>query len=279
MPFTVGQFAMGLEGLALLRSGPLASDEMLTNRVSELVQIAGALDQGVLASPAFGPEVDLLAGYAQWALVYDGPNPLVMVEEPVVRAGLDAWPRPGTVLDAACGTGRHAAYLAELGHTVTGLDLSPDMLAVARPRVPGARFVEAPLVPLPFEDGEFDAAVCALALSHVADPTEAIAELARVVRPGGALIISDFHPFMVLLGGQGGYRAEDGSPAFVASYAHLPGRMLEAFSRAGLRVCECREPTWSLDAARVGFPGMGDSLYDEAIAGLPLAIVWRLERA
>jgi SAM-dependent methyltransferase len=279
VPFTVGEFALGLEGLALLRSGPFASDERLAARVAELVEIAGALDHGGFATPAFGREAGVLDGYARWAPVYERPNPLVMVEEPVVRAALDAWPRPRRVLDAACGTGRHAAYLAELGHAVTGLDVSPDMLAVARRRVPDARLVEAPLAPLPFEDREFDAAVCALALSHVADPTEAVAELARVVRPGGPVVVSDFHPFMVLIGGQGGFRTEDGTPSFVTSYPHLTGVTLAAFARAGLTVRECAEPRWTLDAARVSFPGITDPLYEEAIAGLPLAIVWQLVRS
>jgi ubiquinone/menaquinone biosynthesis C-methylase UbiE len=278
VPFTVGEFALGLEGLALLRAGPFASDERLAARVAELVGVAGALDHDGFAAPAFGPEADVLDGYARWAPVYERPNPLVMVEEPVVRAALDAWPRPRRVLDAACGTGRHAEYLTALGHTVTGLDVSPDMLALARRRVPGARLVEAPLAPLPFEDAEFDAAVCALALSHVADPSDAIAELARVVRPGGPVVVSDFHPFMVLIGGQGGFRTEDGTPGFVTSYAHLTGATLAAFARAGLTVRGCDEPTWTLDAARVSFPGITDRLYEEAIAGLPLSIVWQLAR-
>lgn len=276
MPFTVGQFALGLEGLALLRAGPFASDELLAARVAELVEVAAALGREVFELPAFGAETDVLHGYAKWAPVYGRANPLVMVEEPVVRSALDTWPRPATVLDAACGTGRHAAYLAAHGHMVTGLDVSPDMLAVAREQVPGVRFVEAPLVPLPFEDGEFDGALCALALSHVPDPTDAIAELARVVRPRGPLLISDFHPFMVLLGGQGGFRAEDGTSGFVTSYAHLAGSALDAFARAGLSVRGCREPRWTLEAARVSFPGITEQLYEEAIAGLPLAIVWEL---
>jgi SAM-dependent methyltransferase len=279
VPFTVGQFALGLEGLALLRTGPFASDELLAARVAELVALADARDESAFAGPAFGPEADVLHGYAQWAPVYGRANPLVMVEEPLVHAALAAWPRAQRVLDAACGTGRHTAALAELGHAVTGLDVSPDMLALARQRVPDARFVEAPLVPLPFEDGEFDAAVCALALTHLADPADAIAELARVVRPGGPLVISDFHPFMVLLGGQAGFRAADGTPGFVASYAHLPGQTLDTFARAGLAVQTCDEPRWTLDAARVSFPGISDPLYEEAIAGLPIAIVWQLERA
>jgi SAM-dependent methyltransferase len=278
VPYTVGEFALGLEGLGLLRAGPAASDDALMARVGELEAIVRSLDDPWFSSAALGAELGVVPGYARWASVYDEPNPLVIVEEPAARHALTGWPRPSRVLDVGCGTGRHSAHLVELGHTVTGIDVSPEMLQVARRKAPGARFVEGPMAPLPFDDGEFDGAVCALALSHVADIEEPIAELARVVRPGGQLVISDFHPFMVLLGGQGAFRAADGTPNFVASHAHLPSRVLAAVARAGLTVVGCAEPTWTLEAARLSFPGMSDALYEEAIAGLPLAIVWSLGR-
>ena len=92
---------------------------------------------------------------------------------------------------------------------------------------------------------EFDAALSALALSHFVDPTGPVAELARVVRPGGNVVISDLHPYMVLLGGQAVFRTEGGVPHFVASHAHLPGHMLGVFREAGLTVAACIEPTWT----------------------------------
>lgn len=278
MPYTVGQFALGLEGLALLRAGPLASDAALGGRVAELMTIASSLDDPAFASEAIGAQIDVVPGYAKWASVYDGPNPLVMVEEPTTRQALAAWSRPSRVLDVACGTGRHVAYLHGLGHAVTGIDASSEMLRVAREKTPVARFVEGPMAPLPFDDGEFDAAVCALALSHVADITEPIAELARVVRPGGQLVVTDFHPFMVLLGGQAAFRDTGGTRHFVASHVHLPGEMLCAFAEAGLTVLACAEPSWTLESAQLSFPGMSAKFYEEAIAGLPLAVVWQLTR-
>jgi ubiquinone/menaquinone biosynthesis C-methylase UbiE len=214
-----------------------------------------------------------------WAANYDRSwNPLLAVEEPVVREAVAAWPAPSRVLDAACGTGRHTALLVELGHTVSGIDISLEMLAVAREKVPGARFLEGTMLPMPFDDGEFDAALSALALSHFKDVAGPVAELARVVRSGGNVIISDFHPFMVLLGGQAVFRTEGDVPHFVASYAHLPGKMLAIFRDVGLTVRDCIEAMWTRDAAFASFPGMSDVLYEEAIDGLPLAIVWLLTR-
>ena len=279
MAYTRGQFALGLEGLALLRAGPFASDAARDARVRELVARAGALEHPDYAVEAFGDPIDAWAGYELWAARYDqAPNPLVEVEGPVVSDALQRWPSGSRVLDVACGTGRHTERLVELGHDVCGIDASPAMLAAARAKVPAARFVEGPMVPLPFADGEFDAALCALALSHCPDPTPPVVELGRVVRPGGAVVISDFHPYMVLLGGQAGFRSEAGTPHFVTSHAHTTGPMLRAVDTAGLEVLGCDEPTWTRAGARAAFPDLSDALYDEAIAGLPLGIVWHLAR-
>jgi len=132
--------------------------------------------------------------------------------------------------------------------------------------------------PLPFEAGEFDAAVCALALSHVADIAGPIAEMARVVRPGGHLVVTDFHPFMILLGGQAAFRTVHSTMHYVPSYVHLPGQVLEVLASTGLTPLACTEPTWTRAAAQLAFPGMSTRFYEEAIAGLPLAIVWQLAR-
>ena len=80
-------------------------------------------------------------GYGSWAGFYDEPgNQLIDLEQPIVREILDGLPR-GVALDAACGTGRHSAYLASLGHTVIGVDSSVAMLARAREKVPGGEFL------------------------------------------------------------------------------------------------------------------------------------------
>jgi ubiquinone/menaquinone biosynthesis C-methylase UbiE len=72
----------------------------------------------------------------------------------------------GVALDAACGTGRYADFLARRGHRVIGVDGSPDMLARARVRVPEAEFLVGDLHRLPVADAEVDLVVCGLALTH-----------------------------------------------------------------------------------------------------------------
>ena len=99
----------------------------------------------------------------------------------------------GTVLDVATGTGLVAEQLLRGGHPVTGLDQSPDMLAVARHRFGGrVELVEASATELPFRDGSFDHLTFPYLLRSVDDPAATLAELARVVRPGGTIASLEF---------------------------------------------------------------------------------------
>jgi SAM-dependent methyltransferase len=93
-------------------------------------------------------------------------------------------------LDAGCGDGRYlAALAAELPARRAGCDLSARILETARQRVE-ADFRQANLEALPFDDGEFDLVLCSQVIEHVLEPDLGIAELRRVLRPGGALVIS-----------------------------------------------------------------------------------------
>jgi SAM-dependent methyltransferase len=94
------------------------------------------------------------------------------------------------VLDAGAGRGTLAARLAALGYRVTALDESAAFVAYARQRWGGRhlRLVRGDVVRLPFTPAAFDAAVCGEVLEHVADDAAAVAELARVLRPGGVLV-------------------------------------------------------------------------------------------
>jgi SAM-dependent methyltransferase len=93
------------------------------------------------------------------------------------------------LLDAGCGTGLALALAADRGATVTGLDASAPMLAVARRRLPGADLRVGDIERLPYDDATFDV-VCAFnSLQYALDPADAAAELARVCRPGGRVAI------------------------------------------------------------------------------------------
>lgn len=100
------------------------------------------------------------------------------------------------VLDVATAAGHTALALAAQGPRVRGVDLTPEMLTVAqrlaRERgLTNVEFSQADAEKLPFEAGEFDRVVCRIALHHFPNPAQAAAEMARVLKPGGRLVLVD----------------------------------------------------------------------------------------
>ena len=182
-------YLLGLEGIALLRAFSGVYDRDFT--LARFREIQTLLDSAELGDGVEARPITTREGYDRWAPFYDEPgNELLDIEQPVVREILDSLP-VGVALDAACGTGRHTAYLASLGHKVIGVDTSPEMLARARDKVSEGEFYEADLHDVPLPDDSVDLVVCAIALSHVADLGQALAEFVRVLRPNGHLVISD----------------------------------------------------------------------------------------
>ncbi|MBF8187147.1 class I SAM-dependent methyltransferase [Nonomuraea sp. K274] len=233
-------YVLGLEGLALLRSFTGEHDRAFVE--ARLAEIRGLLaDESLADAGVEVARVDTVEGYRIWSETYDGPNSAFDFDEPIVTEIVDALP-VGVALDAACGTGRLAAALAERGHRILGVDSSPDMLARAGKRVPDGEFRLGDLNRLPVPDDAVDLVVCSLALAHVPSLEPVLAEFARVLRPGGHLVISDIHPEGVARGIIPPVRLPDGRPGRVATYHHRIGDYVRAALRAGLHVRRCDEP-------------------------------------
>lgn len=102
-------------------------------------------------------------------------------------------PLPGEqILDLAAGTGTSSLPFAQAGAEVFPTDFSLGMLKVGRQRLPQLPFVGGDGLALPYRDGVFDAATISFGLRNLADLTTGLAELRRVVRPGGRLVICEF---------------------------------------------------------------------------------------
>ncbi len=276
---TFGDFILGLEGLAILRAW-MSDPATVRARRRKVDEMVGQIEEAPWTNPMAAIERTVAAGYAEWAATYDhSDNPMFLAEEPAVRGLLASYPA-GAALDAACGTGRYAAHLASLGHRVIGIDTTAEMLRVAMAKVPEAQFETAGLTAIPLPDGEVDLAVCTLALTHCSNLGPPVGELARVVRPGGRVVISDVHPFMAMLGVHGGYRRDPAELGFVRNHIHLTSDYLTAFQEAGLNVVQCIEPLWGdQEIATMGFAEQMPDLMDTAVRGLPIVIVWELEKS
>jgi ubiquinone/menaquinone biosynthesis C-methylase UbiE len=275
-----GQYFLAVHGLALMRA--LFTDTSAAQACTEGIRtIASQLDEHPNSLAIDLAALDVEEGYTRWAESYDGPNPAVEAEEPVVHGLLADLPI-GVALDAACGTGRHAAELARLGHRVIGVDSTEAMLEVARTRLPDADLRLGRLDALPVDDASVDVVTCALALTHVAELTPVMVELARVLRPGGTAILSDMHPVTTALGSSPAGFRDDAVPrgiAYVANRSHQISDYLGAFRAAGLAIDDCLEPTFGpAQLERL----MSFRLYPEvsrqAFEGVPFVLIWRLHR-
>lgn len=282
-------YLLGLEGVALLRAFGGESDrEFVEERLAEIRRL---LDDPALVDAGVAVDrVDTVTGYDLWSATYDQPgNAAFDLDEPVVKEIVDALPA-GVALDAACGTGRHSRLLAERGHRVIGVDGTPGMLARARERVPAGEFLLGDLHHLPVGDAEVDLVVCALALTHVPALTPVIAEFARVLRPGGHLVIADIHPESVARGSVPAVRGPGGRPGRLSAHRHLVGDYLRAALPVGLRVRRCEElvtgpPPATEPATTVGpwelWPWCLAEMVPEAARaanrGVPVILVWHFQ--
>src|SRR5215213_7301030 len=129
-------------------------------------------------------------GWAYDLLVADPVEPWVtLVENALQERGVGL---PARILDAGCGTGRHAAEMAARGHDVVLLEPAPELLAQARERVPGAPAFMVTLAELPSVEPPADAAACRGVLNDLVedrDRDRALVALAGAVRAGGVLVL------------------------------------------------------------------------------------------
>jgi demethylmenaquinone methyltransferase/2-methoxy-6-polyprenyl-1,4-benzoquinol methylase len=102
-------------------------------------------------------------------------------------------PQPGQlILDLAAGTGTSSEPFAQAGAMVVPTDLSLGMVRVGKTRKPDLAFVAADALQLPYADASFDAVTLSFGLRNVEDTAAALAEMLRVTRPGGTLVVCEF---------------------------------------------------------------------------------------
>jgi SAM-dependent methyltransferase len=274
-----GDFLLSVLGLAASRDLFRDADEVL-RRTGEMRQVIDHAAEFPFDIDLDLDEHDVVAGYTTWSETYDtGENPALLLEEPLTDPILAAAPR-GRALDVACGTGRQVARLAALGYDVSGIDLTPAMVDRARERCPDATLTVGGWDDLPYDDASFDLVTSALALCHAVDLVPPVREMARVVRPGGWLVISDIHPTSTAHGGAAAYPgARPGHFPFVRNHTHQLSGYFAAFASAGLEVRGLDEALFTpelvpLLPSHLVFPEASQ----RAFAGMPMIVAWTAVR-
>ena len=157
------------------------------------------------------------------------------------------------VLDLGCGKGRVSRLVLKRGaKTVVGLDFSMPMLQGASSMLFSATHhyvVSGDALYLPFKPLSFDTVICTLMMGHLSNLRAVLAEIAAVLRPGGFLLISDFHPYATLRGWDRSFVDEQtGHEYAIEQYVHLLEHYLEGLIKLGFQLEGLQEPLYQ------GFP-------------------------
>ncbi len=220
--------------------------------------------------------VSAIEGHRQWAPIYDaGPNPLLALETRLVLERLSP-PRAGCLIDIACGTGRWMKLAQRCGSRVFGVDISPEMLHEASRKLGlSGHLGVADACHIPITNGAADLTICSFALGYLASPHQAIAEMARISRQGGRIVVTDLHPRALVAGWTRSFRSDDQFYE-IDHHPHSIAVWEAAAQSAGLNL------EWRLEASfgepeRAIFRQAGkDSLFPE-LSRIPalLAMCWR----
>jgi SAM-dependent methyltransferase len=189
------------------------------------------------------PTLAVRAGYAAWAPTYEGTVEDLMDLALLDRIESVRWRSVTRAADLGCGSGRTAQWLRTRGEfPIDGVDLTPEMLALARRRGAHDRLVEADVRATGLEEGAYDLATCVLVDEHLSEVEPLYAEARRLLGPGGSFVVVGIHPyFLMAVGMPTHFDGPGGEPVAIETHLHLPGEHLAAATATGLTARELHE--------------------------------------
>ena len=216
--------------------------------------------------------------YELWAETWEwDPNPFLCLEGRHLHARLPEL--EGKVfVDASCGTGRHLRNPFEDGARAVGFDFSPAMLAEAVDTMPDLEGFLAcgDLHRPPILERSADMVLCTLSLGHTPRPADALEQLANLVRPGGCLLISDFHPRAAEWGWRRTFKLY-GRVYEIETYPYEPEELNAAAVRAGMQPTHASEHCVD-EPERPLFVDMGEEERFEKARSVPAVLIMEWAR-
>jgi SAM-dependent methyltransferase len=187
--------------------------------------------------------VDVRTGYGEWVSTYEQTVEDVMDLALLERLSEPSWAAVTRAADLGCGTGRTGEWLRGKGvPAIDGVDLTPEMLAVARGRGAHDSLAEADVVATGLPDGGYDLVISSLVDEHLADLHPLYREARRLAAPNAAFVLVTYHPHFIMTAGMPThYTSGSGEPVAIATHVHLISDHVTAGFAAGWRLAELHE--------------------------------------
>ncbi|MDJ1132274.1 class I SAM-dependent DNA methyltransferase [Streptomyces iconiensis] len=187
--------------------------------------------------------VDVATGYGRWVGTYEET-----VEDAMDLALLDEltvpqWGGVRRAADLGCGTGRTAAWLRQQGvGAIDGVDLTPEMLEVARSKGRHDRLFEGDVRDTGLEAGAYDLVIASLIDEHLPELRPFYDEAWKLAAPGAACVVVAFHPHFIMTSGMPTHFTDEaGEHIAISTHVHLLSDHVTAGIGAGWRLAEMRE--------------------------------------
>lgn len=188
------------------------------------------------------PTLSVQQGYREWVTTYEE----TVQDDMDLRllAGIRAlpWSHLARAVDFACGTGRIGVWLKQQGvQEIDGIDLSAEMLDVAKAKRIYTRLCLGDLTATPFEAATYDLVIEGLASEHLPDLSPLYREAARLAKPGGHFVTVGYHPHFLLNGIPTHFDRASGESVAIRCYVHLLSDHVKAAHRAHWTLVEMDE--------------------------------------
>ena len=185
-------------------------------------------------------------GYDLWALTYSHEsNPIKDLSNNLIESMLPDLSGK-TILDAGCGTGHFCSYAQKhQAAKIIGVDFSQVMIDQAKKNCPSAQFYCSDLSTFNFNQEPVDVIICALVIGHVENISTVITNFSSMLKPGGYLTLTDFHPFLTSQNAKRTFKNPQTQEIVeIKHYLHPLKEINSLMESLGFKIEQVQEPLW-----------------------------------